>query len=217
MRCPRLSELLKDPPTEKARAWIQEMRGAAYQRYYLKSRLWREVIRPKVMERDEYKCAVCERFARYVHHLSYDEDTMLGRDLSRLKCVCLQHHESAHFGAPALEFDSLAKRFKEVAEEKRAEDRLRQDFIVSGCRLVVSAKLSRGWWTCDFKWVVPTMYASVADYSDRHFFKAAHFEFEFGCHNSRPGKVGGNRFTKKGARQHSMIFLWESYHPVKER
>jgi hypothetical protein len=206
--------LLKDPPTEKARAWIREMRGAAYQRYYLKSRLWREIIRPKVLERDDYTCTVCKRVARHVHHLSYDEATLLGRDLTKMKCVCVQHHESAHLGDPPLELIPLTNRFTEVNEEQRTEDRLRAEFNSVGCRLFVSAKLSRGWWTCDFRWESAAEHASVADYSDRHFYMAAHSELKLDTRNSNPGKAGGNRFTPQKGGNHCLIFFWDSSAPA---
>ena len=205
--------MLKDPPTQKAREWIREMRGVAYQRYYLKSRLWREIIRLKVLERDDYKCTVCGSPAKHVHHLSYSEATLLGRDLTKMKSVCVEHHESAHFGGPALEVIPLTTRFNEVNEEQRAEDRLREEFNSIGCRFLVSARLSRVWWTCDFKWESAPEYASVADYSDRYFYKAAYRQLKLHTHNPNPGKKGGNRFVPQEGGEPSVIFFFNSFDP----
>jgi hypothetical protein len=213
MRSPRLSELLRNPPTEKALAWVREMRGADYQHQYLRCRLWREVIRPKVMERDHYTCTVCERAARHVHHLSYDEITLLGHDLTKLKCVCEKHHEAAHHGTPELRLDTLSQRFTEVVREQRAEDKLRAKFNAKGGRLFVSGKLHRSWWTCHFRWDFAPRLAAVADYAGHAFYSAAYFELGLKTHNRNPRKKGGNRFKSEKSPHTDLIFFFDSFSP----
>ncbi len=173
MRAPRLSELLITPPTAKALEWIRLMRGANYQSRYLKSRLWREIIRPQVLRRDNHRCTVCGKFAKGVHHLSYDESTMLGHDLSRLKSVCNAHHDAAHFGNPPLQLGPLVAQFRTVRKAHRAESRLKVEFLTVGGTLAVSSRLGKSWRFVEFTWQFADHLEAVARLPNRFFFLAA--------------------------------------------
>ena len=188
-------------------AWLRLCRGTNYQRYYLKSRLWREVIRRQVMNRDDCLCAVCGDAAKHIHHLSYDEETLLGRNLSNLQSVCLIHHNASHDGNPAYETAQLTKRFGEVKSEYRREKKMRTEFESVGGKMLVTAKLYRGWWTCKFAWEFDEKYENIADFSDCFFTSAAKNALKLERPSRRPGQVGGARFYPRRGGDHCVILF----------
>lgn len=62
---------------------------------YLKSDLWKK-IRKSVIDNNEGFCKFCHEKAKYVHHSSYDLDTMKGLNLRHLHPVCRSCHEQGH-------------------------------------------------------------------------------------------------------------------------
>jgi hypothetical protein len=65
---------------------------------YLKSELW-QIIRNKVLQRNENKCQLCGKPAKVVHHAGYYEEQLRGDELSHLFSLC-------HFCHRKIEFDS---------------------------------------------------------------------------------------------------------------
>lgn len=63
---------------------------------YLASPEWK-AIRQRVLSRDGGRCRSCSRRANQVHHASYDEATMHGRDISRLFSLCGPCHLATTF------------------------------------------------------------------------------------------------------------------------
>lgn len=66
--------------------------GYANYREYLASEDWRS-IKTRLLERHQ-RCLLCNKRACVVHHLSYDERTLLGLDTSLLVCLCDPCHEA---------------------------------------------------------------------------------------------------------------------------
>ena len=66
-----------------------------YHRVYLKSQLWTE-IRKRILTRDNYRCRDCGLPTKIVHHLSYDEVVLDGRDDGQLISVCKGCHDRYH-------------------------------------------------------------------------------------------------------------------------
>ncbi len=64
---------------------------------YLQSDLWRLVIRPRVLARDNEKCFKCGGTATCVHHCCYDKDVMDGLADDQLKSLCRKCHEEIEF------------------------------------------------------------------------------------------------------------------------
>jgi hypothetical protein len=74
--------------TEKRSAYLE----------YLSSPLWRDRIRPRVMERDGHRCRTCSGKKRLqVHHRSYDNAVMKGRDDTQLITLCRACHLNIEF------------------------------------------------------------------------------------------------------------------------
>lgn len=72
------------PPSAKSRYSI-----------YLQSKEW-EVIRLRVLMRDNHRCMDCDKKATQVHHLSYSQDVMAGRDDTKLVSLCRKCHKARH-------------------------------------------------------------------------------------------------------------------------
>ncbi len=66
----------------------------AYQDY-LKSDVWKK-IRARKLSKHKY-CLLCDNLATQVHHLDYNQDTLLGRKDFRLVQLCRNHHEEIEF------------------------------------------------------------------------------------------------------------------------
>ena len=62
---------------------------------YLASPLWAE-IRTRVLERDKHTCQDCGGPANQVHHLSYSDAVMAGKDDSQLVSLCGDCHQIRH-------------------------------------------------------------------------------------------------------------------------
>jgi hypothetical protein len=63
---------------------------------YLNSSLWR-AIRNRALKQAKGKCALCGEDASEVHHTSYSEDVMRGKDQSGVTCLCHTCHDLAEF------------------------------------------------------------------------------------------------------------------------
>lgn len=77
---------------------------------YRKTRLWKE-IKYRVLLRDENKCRRCGGNADVVHHISYDDDVMLGMNDDKLVSLCDGCHTIVHFtssGAGRTDEDKIA-------------------------------------------------------------------------------------------------------------
>lgn len=62
---------------------------------YMQSKEWR-ALRKRVLERDEYKCAVCNSKNNLeVHHLFYEDDIYNGK-LYQMITLCKKHHKQLH-------------------------------------------------------------------------------------------------------------------------
>lgn len=69
------------------------LRRLWYREIYLRTWHWR-TLRRRVLEKYDYKCAVCNGRAYDVHHKTYDR---LGRErMSDLMVLCRYHHTKAH-------------------------------------------------------------------------------------------------------------------------
>jgi hypothetical protein len=161
-----------------------------------------------------HSCTVCKEPARHVHHLSYDEATLLGHTLEKLHSVCEQHHESAHEGSPELLEGPLRKRFAAVNKDHRREVRLENEFRRMGSELIVKAKLSHGWWKCHFQWKPSSRHKQVADQSDRWFFLGAHDELTLKTRGCRPWQKSGVVFTADGDALPCLSFFWAQMSPA---
>lgn len=77
---------------------------------YRKTKLWK-AIKTRVLARDSHQCRRCKGKATLVHHISYEQDVMLGCDDGKLISLCDGCHEIVHFtrtGTPRHEQDKLA-------------------------------------------------------------------------------------------------------------
>jgi ribosome modulation factor len=74
---------------------------ADYYPEYQKGALWRIVIRPRVLARDNYTCWCCSFGANSVHHASYHPLVMSGLADEWLFSVCSKCHEGIHSGDPS--------------------------------------------------------------------------------------------------------------------
>jgi hypothetical protein len=69
-----------------------------YSTRYLKQPLWVEVIRPRILDRDNYCCRVCNSADNLqVHHRSYRKNVMRGNDDEKLITLCCKHHIEIEF------------------------------------------------------------------------------------------------------------------------
>lgn len=78
---------------------------------YLESDLW-ESIRSRAMKKGKKLCAVCKNAAIEVHHKSYSEDVLSGKNISLLICLCRTCHD-------LIEFDSRGSK-RTLSEANRA-------------------------------------------------------------------------------------------------
>jgi len=74
---------------------LARMGFASYEEY-LASDLWRD-IRLRKAKAEDGRCFGCGKQTRQVHHGAYDEDTLLGRVLSRLYMACDACHRKCEF------------------------------------------------------------------------------------------------------------------------
>ena len=63
---------------------------------YLEAEMW-QIIRSRVLHRDNSRCVVCGERAIDVHHNSYEVDVLVGKDLTQLVSLCRRHHREAEF------------------------------------------------------------------------------------------------------------------------
>lgn len=80
----------------EARNTLLKHMGYATYQDYLDSDAWK-VIRKRVMARDKWKCKICDAPAEAVHHVKYDQATMLGTTIKHLASICNDCHEAVEF------------------------------------------------------------------------------------------------------------------------
>lgn len=67
-----------------------------YHKEYLQSYLWRK-IKKRVLERDKRTCQSCGGGGNVVHHRSYAQDVLEGKNDAMLSTVCSGCHQLIHF------------------------------------------------------------------------------------------------------------------------
>ena len=76
----------------------EEDRHSEYAITYLREPLWLETIRPRILDRDDHRCRVCNSIDHIqVHHRSYDNDVMRGENDEKLITLCRKHHIEIEF------------------------------------------------------------------------------------------------------------------------
>ena len=73
---------------EKWNAWYNN---------YRKRKLWKKIIKPRILERDSHCCLRCGGRADRVHHRSYTDDVMKGKADDKLASICEGCHNVIHF------------------------------------------------------------------------------------------------------------------------
>lgn len=63
---------------------------------YLATELWIG-IRAAVFKRDEHRCKLCGKDANVIHHVNYEETTLLGVTLDGMVSVCHDCHKKVEF------------------------------------------------------------------------------------------------------------------------
>lgn len=63
---------------------------------YLASELWASIW-ARIMERDNRRCRACGRPAVQVHHITYSEEVLSGKDDSQLIAICRGCHKATEF------------------------------------------------------------------------------------------------------------------------
>jgi len=72
--------------------------GVWYRRIYLRSKLWKEVIRPRILERDSHMCVHCGcPHNLSVHHRCYHLAVLKGNRDNELETICRECHYKKHF------------------------------------------------------------------------------------------------------------------------
>ncbi len=90
---------------------------------YLASEQWKN-IRSRVLFRDKLKCRDCGKRATQVHHLSYAEEVMDGRDDTQLISICRQCHEARHPDKQQKKrYTQETKSTRETKSEKKVKKR----------------------------------------------------------------------------------------------
>jgi hypothetical protein len=95
----RIAELANKFPDGLMNEQDQAARRLGYCDYnhYRKSSLWRD-IRKRILERDERTCRCCWiARAKQVHHRTYSDDVMRGKNDAELHSVCQPCHELIHY------------------------------------------------------------------------------------------------------------------------
>lgn len=86
---------------------------------YLQSPYWL-IVRSTALYRDSYKCVVCSAMATCVHHLSYDEDVLYGKDLTQVVSLCEPCHHKIEFSDDGNKISSISEklcRYKQIMKK----------------------------------------------------------------------------------------------------
>lgn len=126
---------------------------------YLRSVFWKE-IKEWVLERDNFKCVVCAAEKRKfyeleVHHRSYDQDVLEGKNDEMLASLCPRCHKLIEFNPDKSKRKCLQEKDAKFLEIKR----LHAEIENNGLPLRISEHASRG--GVSYKIV----YAGTNDYS----------------------------------------------------
>jgi len=116
-----LKRARKKKVRKKRRGSRIKVRSSKYDKY-LKSSLWRKIIRPRVLKRDSNKCQICGEIPKKsylcVHHICYNKEVMAGEDDTQLITLCKRHHTQIEFEkGKRLESGGRSKRRKRSTEE----------------------------------------------------------------------------------------------------
>ena len=68
-----------------------------YDSEYRKTQLWKKVIKPRILKRDNRICRSCGGSGNIVHHRSDDRDVLEGHNDEMLVTVCEPCHDIIHF------------------------------------------------------------------------------------------------------------------------
>jgi hypothetical protein len=139
-RSPKQEEKRRKKAEKKARgcpgidyrARNATLRTLGFESYaeYLESKLWAG-IRERVLERDKYRCRLCNLKALSVHHTSYDKETLLGLELKWLAAICSSCHRRIEFTA-----EGRKRTPEEVAEQYRKLRRSTKSLLFFGIQLM---------------------------------------------------------------------------------
>ena len=89
-----------------------------YCKIYLKSKLWREVIRPRVLKRDDFMCVHCgDPNDIVVHHRSYKDAVLRGHCDDELETICKDCHHKEHFGSGLKRRTLRERKFRQNLKE----------------------------------------------------------------------------------------------------
>ncbi len=64
---------------------------------YLASNLWRG-IRKRVRSQAGIACRLCGKYAHYIHHLTYEQEVLEGKNINKLSPLCGKCHDKVEFG-----------------------------------------------------------------------------------------------------------------------
>lgn len=93
--------------------------GFSY-KYYLRTALW-QLIRARVMARDNETCLRCDGKADEVHHKSYDHIVLCGGNDNELVCLCSGCHHSVEFRLPSIK-NTREAQIATLAEKDKRRD-----------------------------------------------------------------------------------------------
>ncbi len=72
--------------------------GYGHYNQYLKSDLWREVIKPKVLAEHDHKCFVCgSKKSLEIHHMDYNTQNLSGKNTNNMVPLCPRCHKHIEF------------------------------------------------------------------------------------------------------------------------
>lgn len=110
---------------------LKEMGFECY-KDYLRSSLWKE-IRMRVLERDVFKCQICDGNATQVHHSRYHKRDLTGKNIKFLHSLCEDCHENIEFdNGKKLWMDEALKKQKKLTataqEEKSTQQYVEKEY-----------------------------------------------------------------------------------------
>lgn len=93
----KMKEEESKPPVMKEKGW-QNKANPLLLEYpdYRTTKLWK-TIKKRILARDKNTCQRCKGSSELVHHLSYEDDVMLGNNDEKLISLCCGCHELIHF------------------------------------------------------------------------------------------------------------------------
>ena len=94
-------EITRSDLSEKAQPSKHKQKSEEYRKYqsYIRSKYWKEEVRPKVLERDGNRCVCCGREEELTcHHSDYSilYHELEGDNMSHLVTLCKYCHKGIH-------------------------------------------------------------------------------------------------------------------------